>query len=102
MTGFEHLIVPAHSFRLIEGEDQLSEYQFRTRVARHLFCRHCGIKSFYVPRSNPDGFSVNINCLDLPEDIEIKREWIDGRNWSQNAGKLRHLSKAEDDGGLQD
>ena len=64
MTGFLHLIVPASRFRLLSGADDLVEYAFNTGTARHLFCRHCGIKSFYVPRSHPDGFSVNGRCLD--------------------------------------
>ena len=64
MTGFLHLIVPASRFRLLSGAEDLVEYTFNTGVARHLFCRHCGIKSFYVPRSHPDGFSVNGRCLD--------------------------------------
>lgn len=64
MTGFLHLIVPATRFRLLQGADALTEYRFNTGTARHLFCRHCGIKAFYVPRSHPDGYSVNARCLD--------------------------------------
>lgn len=64
MTGFLHLIVPATRFRLLSGADDLVEYTFNTGAARHLFCRRCGIKSFYVPRSHPHGFSVNGRCLD--------------------------------------
>ena len=64
MTGFLHLIVPASRFRLLSGAEDLVEYTFNTGAARHLFCRHCGIKSFYVPRSHPGGFSVNGRCLD--------------------------------------
>lgn len=64
MTGFLHLIVPASRFRLLSGGDVLAEYTFNTGAAKHLFCRYCGIKSFYVPRSHPDGFSVNGRCLD--------------------------------------
>lgn len=64
MTGFRHLIVPASRFRLLSGAHDLAEYTFNTGAARHLFCRHCGIKSFYVPRSHPDGFSVDVRCLD--------------------------------------
>lgn len=64
MTGFLHLIVPAARFRLLQGADALVEYRFNTGTARHLFCGHCGIKSFYVPRSHPDGYSVNARCLD--------------------------------------
>ena len=64
MTGFLHLIVPASRFRLLSGADALVEYTFNTGAAKHRFCRHCGIKSFYVPRSPPDGLRVNGRCLD--------------------------------------
>jgi hypothetical protein len=69
MTGFVHLIVPASRFRLLHGAEVLSEYTFNTGVAKHRFCRVCGIKSFYVPRSHPDGIDVNVRCLD-PSTIE--------------------------------
>lgn len=64
MSGFLHLIVPAPRFRLLAGEDALTEYRFNTGAARHFFCSTCGIKSYYVPRSHPDGYSVNARCLD--------------------------------------
>jgi hypothetical protein len=64
MTGFIHLIVPASRFRLLQGEDALTEYRFNTGIARHLFCKYCGVKSFYVPRSHPHGYSVNLRCID--------------------------------------
>jgi hypothetical protein len=64
MTGYLHLIVPASRFRLLSGSDELTEYTFNTGTAKHLFCGVCGIKSFYVPRSNPDGIDVNVRCLD--------------------------------------
>jgi len=64
MTGFLHLIVPAARFRLLSGAGDLIEYRFNTGTARHLFCKHCGVKSFYVPRSHPNGYSVNVRCLD--------------------------------------
>lgn len=64
MTGYLHLIVPASSFRLVSGAEDLVEYTFNTGAAKHRFCRHCGIKSFYIPRSHPDGVSVNARCLD--------------------------------------
>jgi hypothetical protein len=68
MTGFLHLIVPASRFRLLAGAEALVEYTFNTGVAKHRFCRHCGIKSFYIPRSHPDGIDVNVRCLD-PDSI---------------------------------
>jgi hypothetical protein len=69
MSGFLHLIVPASRFRLLSGAEDLGEYTFNTGAAKHRFCRHCGIKSFYVPRSHPDGIDVNVRCLD-PATIE--------------------------------
>jgi hypothetical protein len=63
-TGFLHLIVGADDFTLLRGAEALSDYRFGTGTARHLFCRHCGIKSFYVPRSHPDGYSINWRALD--------------------------------------
>ena len=64
MTGFVHLIVPASRFRLVAGADALVAYAFGTGAAKHRFCRVCGVKSFYVPRSNPDGIDVNVRCID--------------------------------------
>ena len=62
--GYLHLIVPKSRFRLLQGEDVLTTYTFNTGVAKHIFCSVCGVKSFYVPRSHPDGYSVNARCLD--------------------------------------
>lgn len=90
-AGFLHLIVPLEHFRLIQGEDALSTYTFNTQVAQHTFCKTCGIKAFYTPRSNPDGIDINVNCLDTePEAVQITE--FDGRNWEQHAHKLAHKS----------
>jgi hypothetical protein len=92
-SGYWHLIVPAARFRLLRGREALSQYTFGTGVARHLFCRTCGVKSFYVPRSNPDGYSVNARCLDRSTVEAVTVEPFDGRNWEAAAGALRHLSE---------
>jgi hypothetical protein len=92
MSGFQHLIVPGSRFRLLAGAEALTEYTFNTGVARHLFCRRCGVKSFYVPRSNPDGFSVNARCLETGTIEAVVVEPFDGRNWENSVGVLRHLS----------
>jgi hypothetical protein len=94
-SGFLHLIVPKSKFTLLQGSEFLSSYAFNSGVARHLFCRICGIKSFYVPRSNPDGYSINVRCLE-PETIDkIVIRPFDGRNWEQSAAELADLSKEE-------
>jgi hypothetical protein len=80
MTGYLHLIVEASSFRLLSGEALLSRYRFGTGLAEHLFCSRCGIKSFYRPRSHPDGFSINARTLDAGvPDLPVRS--FDGRNW---------------------
>ena len=92
MTGFLHLIVPKSKFRLVRGEERLVSYRFNTGVADHKFCGICGIKSFYIPRSNPDGIDVNVRCLD-PQPAEVILEPFDGRNWDAHGSELAHLSK---------
>ena len=94
-SGFLHLIVPQSRFRLLRGEDQLTTYSFNTGIAKHLFCKICGIKSFYVPRSNPDGYSVNVRCLDSGTVESVTITSFDGRNWEQHGGELAHLSNPE-------
>ena len=70
----------------------LTTYTFNTGVAKHSFCKHCGIKPFYIPRSNPDGVDVNVRCLDTkPSQINIVK--FDGQQWEQNAHTLAHKSK---------
>ena len=92
MTGFVHLIVPQSEFRLLQGGDELTTYTFHTGAAKHLFCRHCGVKSFYVPRSHPDAISVNVRCLDEGSVESVDSTPFDGRNWEQNISKLSSLS----------
>src|SRR5471030_2070819 len=79
--GFLHLIVAPEQFELLSGEDALSTYQFNTGMAKHTFCRHCGIHSFYVPRSDPDKIDVNVRCLDDIDLTTITVLPFDGRNW---------------------
>ena len=92
--GYLHLIVPSTRFTLLRGEDELTCYTFNTGAARHYFCSHCGIKSFYVPRSNPDGFSVNARCLDSDTVLSMSIKPFDGQNWEKNAHALAHLSQS--------
>lgn len=94
-TGFLHIIVPKSCFRLLQGQDKLTSYTFNTGVAQHLFCGVCGVKSFYVPRSNPDGYSVNLRCLDDPRGFdEVRIVNFDGRgDWEGQAQALAYKSK---------
>jgi len=91
-SGFVHVIVPEGRFRMVQGVERLVEYTFNTRVARHMFCAECGVKSFYRPRSNPDGWSVNARCLDDADAVTLNLTAFDGQNWELNAAGLAHLS----------
>ena len=93
MCGYQHLIVPGDCFRLMTGRNAIREYNFESRTARHFFCKFCGVKSYYVPRSNPDGFSLNVRCMVIPGDCELNFTSFDGQNWEDNAETLRHLSR---------
>ncbi len=95
MTGFLHLIVPASRFRLLTNKEALTAYRFNTGVAQHLFCKVCGVKSFYVPRSNPDGYSLNLNCMDRAQFSAVEVRAFDGLNWEVNAAALAPLSRDE-------
>ena len=79
--GILHLIVPPEQFELISGTDDLATYMFNTGVAKHTFCRHCGIHPFYVPRSDPDKIDVNARCLDDIDLSALEPKYFDGQHW---------------------
>ncbi|HWL64221.1 MAG TPA: GFA family protein [Steroidobacteraceae bacterium] len=91
--GFLHLLVPRSHFTLLSGSDSLTSYQFNTRTATHLFCKVCGVKSFYVPRSHPDDYSVNARCLDDGTVEMLTVTPFDGQNWEESAEGLEPLSE---------
>jgi hypothetical protein len=92
MSGFLHLFVSRKNFRLLKGDDAITTYTFNSGVAQHYFCKHCGVKSYYLPRSHPDGLSVNVNCI-KPESIDkIEEIAFDGQNWEQKVSELSPLS----------
>jgi hypothetical protein len=86
------LFVQESDFKLTKGEEDLETYTFNTGVAKHLFCRHCGIKSFYVPRSHPDGLSINANCLDEGTVQSRLVTRFDGKNWEENIHQMSPIS----------
>ena len=88
-AGYLHLVVPAAQFKLLSGNDSLKTYSFNTHTAKHLFCSVCGIKSFYVPRSHPDGISVNARCIDSETIEELTVTPLNGREWEAQYPKGR-------------
>ena len=89
--GFLHYIVPKSRFRLLRGQDALTTYTFNTGTAKHLFCSICGVKSFYIPRSHPDGFSVNFRCLDARDFASVMTSEFDGQHWEESVRELAPL-----------
>jgi hypothetical protein len=89
MSGYLHLIVEAPRFRLLSGAEILTTYRFGAQVAQHRFCAVCGIKSFYVPRSHPDGISVNARCLDPGSVQSLAVTPFDGRDWERGRAAYR-------------
>ena len=59
------LMVKVHEskFRLLAGQESLTEYQFHTKTARHFFCKVCGIYPFHRKRITPDHLGINVFCL---------------------------------------
>jgi hypothetical protein len=87
--GFIHLIVTRDRFRLLTPEDALTTYRFGTGVARHTFCKTCGMHPFYTPRSHPDGIDVNVRCLDDDVLARFDVSPFDGRNWEASVDSIR-------------
>lgn len=89
MKGYLHLIVGGDALEVLQGEAALETYRFGTGVARHHFCRSCGVHPFYVPRSHPEGFSVNLRCLDDVDLDGFEIRPFDGRNWEARIDEIR-------------
>jgi hypothetical protein len=87
--GFLHLIVPPEDFELLAGEQALETYRFNTGIAKHRFCRRCGVHPFYTPRSHPDRVDVNVRCLDDQLADRFRIVPFDGQNWEQSVDQLR-------------
>jgi hypothetical protein len=88
-SGYLHLIVTADRFVLVSGRDDLTTYTFNTGVAKHTFCSHCGVKPFYIPRSHPDGVSVNARCIDSDTVASMSVTPFDGQHWESAPAQLR-------------
>lgn len=81
-TGTILTFVPGNDFRLLSGEDSLSDYQFNKKVIHHLFCRSCGVRSFGrgADAKGEPMVAVNVRCLDEAPIAELKPYAYDGRS----------------------
>lgn len=71
-----------NDLKIVEGEDALTLYQFNTRVAKHYFCRHCGIYPFHQTRKDPAQWRVNIGCLEGIDPYALESSLADGASLS--------------------
>ena len=88
-TNYLHLIISHKDFNLLKGSELLSAYKFNTNLAKHLFCRICGIKSFYQPRSHNNSYSINFNSICNPPKIN-KVINFNGKNFEANIAKIKN------------
>lgn len=84
-SGYLHLFIRHDRFILESGADHLTSYRFGSGEAEHLFCKTCGVKSFYQLRSHPDCWSVHLRCLDDASQLSPQVTKFDGRNWEDAA-----------------
>ncbi|RIL06910.1 MAG: aldehyde-activating protein [Proteobacteria bacterium] len=96
-TRFWPAVATADGFRLLQGEEALTQYRFHTGRNHHFFCRHCGVRAFGVGNETPIGkmYGVNLGCLDDVSDEELARipiTYVDGRNDRQEPPRVfEHL-----------
>lgn len=91
-SGYLHLLVELSrvKFGSCDNDNLMTAYRFNTGTAKHTFCKVCGVKPFYVPRSNPQGLSVNVNCIDDREKLpRLKITKFGGREWEKNRHRLK-------------
>ena len=72
-------LLPKESLKLIKGENNLGIYQFGTNVAKHFFCKTCGIYTHHQRKSDPNGIGVNLGCLDEIDSFTIDSELLNNK-----------------------
>ncbi|XVE64150.1 hypothetical protein DITRI_Ditri07aG0078800 [Diplodiscus trichospermus] len=93
MRGNIHFVVPRERFGLLgDSQKSINTYTFGTHTAKHTFCKVCGITSFYMPRSNPDGIAVTLRCLDPGTLSHVEIRHYDGKNWENSYNKSGIIS----------
>src|SRR5687767_7809074 len=97
-TRFWKALVRPDAFKLVQGAESLTDYQFGSGAINHLFCKRCGVKSFghaNVPDLG-EFYAINLACLDdvtTDELVNAPVKFEDGRNdnWSAEPAETRHL-----------
>ena len=92
MTAYEHVFVPQCDVTFLSGEEALTLYTFGTHAAKYMFCKICGIKPLYIPRSHPGCYSVNLRCVEPGTLSAAEVITFSGQNWDENIDALRGAS----------
>ena len=88
-VGVTGAIVKPDAFRLVSGRESLSEYRWGAKISTRFFCRHCGIHCYgqgHLEELGGDFVSVNANCLDDVDLVDVKVSHWDGRHDNWEAG----------------
>ena len=73
------IMIPKENFLLLEGSENLSLYQFNTDIAKHFFCKKCGIYTHHNRKSDPNGMGVNLGCIEDLDSMEFDAIQFDGK-----------------------
>ena len=74
-------MVENKDFKIVKGKDNLTLYQFHSKVAKHFFCSICGIYTHHNPRSNPLMTGFNVGCIDEIDTYKLNEIQVnDGKN----------------------
>ncbi|MDB3973433.1 GFA family protein [Alphaproteobacteria bacterium] len=73
------IMIPKENFKILEGSEHLSLYQFNTEIAKHFFCKKCGIYTHHNRKSDPNGMGVNLGCIDDVDPMKFDVIQFDGK-----------------------
>lgn len=87
MRGAIAVSARLEDLEFVQGQDNLTLYEFNTRAAKHYFCKTCGIYTHHQRRSSPTEFGVNVACLEgvSPFDF-LEVPVLDGVNHPADSG----------------
>ncbi len=71
-------LLASSEIRISAAEDSLSTYEFGSGIAKHHFCKKCGIYTFHQTLRKVGHYRVNIGCLDGVDSINLPYEVFDG------------------------